>query len=223
MDKENVLACYYNILSNNKEPRLLTEATINRILTKHSNSGFIIVSANRTDKTKKENDMHRNSEVQAELKNTKSLIADIRKSGYSYFPVYGGYKGMDGMVDKYEPSFFITNYKGKTLQDNFDKLFDLGVKICNKYNQDSVLVKAPNDVPKYIDRNGNVVGKEKQNGNVSINRIEKEYFTALYKKDTGTKRMTYDMDFNMYLNPLPCTLNEAMRRQLSNEIIMVEQ
>ena len=189
--------------------------------------------------------MHRNSEVQAELKcnvsevqaelkNTKSLISDIRKSGYSYFPVYCGYKcnvcsthvvhkGTDGMVDKYEPSFFITNYKGKTLQDNFDKLFDLGVKICNKYNQDSVLVKAPNDVPKYIDRNGNVVGKEKQNGNVSINRIEKEYFTALYKKDTGTKRMTYDMDFNMYLNPLPCTLNEAMRRQLSNEIIMVEQ
>lgn len=36
MDKENnVLACYYNILSNNKEPRLLTEVTINRILTKH--------------------------------------------------------------------------------------------------------------------------------------------------------------------------------------------
>lgn len=36
-----------------------------------------------------------------------------------------------------------------------------------------------------------------------------------------------DMDFNMYLNHLPCTLNEAMRRQLSNEIllndIMVEQ
>ena len=157
--------------------------------------------------------MHRNSEVQAELKNTKSLIADIKKSGYSYFPVYGGYKGTDGMVDKYEPSFFITNYKGKTPQDNFDELFDLAVKICNKYNQDSVLVKAPNDVPKYIDRNGNV----------SINRIEKEYFTALYKKDTGTKRMTYDMDFNMYLNPLPCTLNEAMRRQLSNEIIMVEQ
>ena len=31
------------------------------------------------------------------------------------------------------------------------------------------------------------------------------------------------MDFNMYLNPLPCTLNEAMRRQLSNEIIIVEQ
>ena len=35
MDKENnnVLACYYNILSNNKEPRLLTEATIIRKLT----------------------------------------------------------------------------------------------------------------------------------------------------------------------------------------------
>ena len=211
MDKEcnNVLAYYYNILSNNKEPRLLTEATINRILTKHSDSGFIIVSANRTDKTKKEND-----------KNTKSLIADIRKSGYSYFPVYGGYKGTDGMVDKYEPSFFITNYKGKTLQDNFDELFDLAVELCNKYNQDSVLVKAPNDVPKYIDRNGEVVGKEKQNDKVSINRIEQKYFTALYKKDNGTKRMTYDMDFNMYLNPLPCTLNEAMRRQLSNEILL---
>lgn len=212
MDKEcnNVLACYYNILSNNKEPRLLTEATINRILTKHSDSGFIIVSANRTDKTKKEND-----------KNTKSLIADIRKSGYSYFQVYGGCKGMDGIVDKYEPSFFITNYKGKTLQDNFDDLFDLAVKICNKYDQDSVSVKAPNDVPKYIDRNGEVVGKEKQNDKVSINRIEQEYFTALYKKDT--KRFTLDMNFNMYLNPLPCTLNEVMRRQLSNEIIIVEQ
>lgn len=89
--------------------------------------------------------MHRNSEVQAELKNTKSLIVDIRKSGYYYFPVYGGYKcnvcsthvvhkGTDGIVDKYEQSFFITNYKGKTLQDNFDELFDFAVKICNKYN-----------------------------------------------------------------------------------------
>ena len=54
----------------------------------------------------------------------------------------------------------------------------------------------------------------------TINRIEQEYFTALYKKYNGTKRMTYDMDFNMYLNPLPCTLNEAMRRQLSNEILL---
>lgn len=175
MDKEcnNVLAYYYNILYNNKEPRLLTEATINRILTKHSDSGFIIFSANRTDKIKKEND-----------KNTKSLIADIRKSGYSYFPVYCGYNGTDCVIYKYEPSFFITNYKGKTLQDNFDDLFDLAVKICNKYDQYSVLVKAPNDVPKYIDRNGEVVGKEKQNGKVSINRIEQEYFTVLYKKDT---------------------------------------
>lgn len=209
---ESVLSVYYDIYSNEHEPRLLTEATINRILDKHSKTGFIIVSANRSDKSKKEND-----------KNTKSLIEDIKKSGYSYFPVYGGYKGKDGIVDKYEPSFFITNYKKDTLQEDFQPLFDLAIEICGKYNQDSVLIKSPKDKPTYYDRNGNKVGKEKENGEVSVNRLEQEYFTALYRKDTGTKRFSYDMDFNMYMNPLPCTLNEQMRRKLNNEIIIEEE
>lgn len=204
----DVMSKYFNIYSNGNMPQQLSEATINRIIDKHGKNGFIIVSANRSDEDR---DTNKN--------NTLSLINDIKNSGYSYFPVYGGYKGTDGVVDEYEPSFFVANYDRNGNVGDFDKLKSLAAEWCGKYNQDSVLVKSPNDPPIYIDRMGNKVSANSSN-NVSINNPNKEFFTALYKKPQGTNRFTYDINFECYCNPNPCTLNEYMRRKSSGELLI---
>lgn len=207
--EHNVMEEYFDIKSNTHSPSIINEETVNRILDKHAKHGFVIVSANRSDKDKKTNN-----------ENAKKCIAKIRKSGYSYFPVYGGYHDKDNNVkDSYELSFFITNFKGKEAQEDFEPLKKLAIELCKDFDQDSVLVTEPNGKPQYIDRDGKVVGKD-DGGVTSINRIEKEFFTALYKKTDGTNRFTYSMEFEMCVNPQPCTLNERYRRTQNCEIIL---
>ena len=65
---ENVMERYYNIEYNDYRPVLLKETTLDRILIKHGQNGFVCVSANRSDWPKEVND-----------ENTKQLIGDIKK------------------------------------------------------------------------------------------------------------------------------------------------
>lgn len=89
---------YYNISTNQNKPVRIDEITIDRLLNKHGKEGLINISANRSDLSQAEN-----------IINTKSLIADLKDSGYSYLPTYGGYRGKDGVEDDYEPSFIVFN------------------------------------------------------------------------------------------------------------------
>lgn len=197
---------YYNIDNGNKLQKL-NEETLSRIINKHSKDGFIIVSANRSDKSNEENN-----------KNTKSLIADLKKSNYGYFPVYGGYRGTDNMIDTFEPSFIVFNHNKYGEQCEFSDLKLLAIMLCGKYGQDSVMIKEPNSRPYYINREGDIVGKAVDD-NVELNNPNNEYYTSLiksknldYQNPNRLKRFSYNMEFECYANPNPNTLNELRRR-----------
>lgn len=239
---EDVMSRYYGIKANKNAPVRLDEVTLNRILDKHGKNGLIAVSANRSDKDEETN-----------VRNTQSLINDLKSSGYSYLPTYGGYRGTNGVEDSYEPSFVVFNYGVNGEPTDFEGLYEFALEICKKYEQDSVLVKYPNQPPIYVDADGNKVNRTesdkywkndpKQAFFTSLknyNEVDKEVEAKLkgmfktycnknhipqtaenFEKfmndnrnaiDNIGKRYTYDIQFECYVNPMPCQLTEMMRR-----------
>ncbi|MCD8208315.1 MAG: hypothetical protein LUD72_10295 [Bacteroidales bacterium] len=217
---------YYGIDANGCAPQPLNEMYVDRILNKHGNEGLVILSANRTGLDPRINN-----------ENTKKLIADIQRTGRSYIPVYGGYHDDEtGITDSYEPSFIVTNYDREGDVLDFDELKDFAIQMCGKYDQWCVTVKAPDDVPHFYDRNGNIISKN-DTDKVIKNDPTQTYFTSLIKSKNidyahpeRTKRFTYVMDqpdeqakdgvhFECYVNPHPCTLNERRYRDMRGEII----
>lgn len=186
----------------------LDEETLSRIINKHGNNGFVILSANRGDKSGEENN-----------KQTRNLISDLKQSQYSYYPVYGGYHGTDGVVDSYEPSFIVFNYNRKGEQTDFSDLKLFAIRMCGKYNQDSVLIKAPDELPNYVNRVGDVVGHATDDS-VATNDAKAEYYTSMiktrnldYQNPERLKRFTYPIQFECYSHPAPATINELRRRK----------
>lgn len=216
LEGRSVLKEFYEI--NNENPlKPITEETLSRVINKHGNNGFIIVSANRSDKDGKENNI-----------NTRALIADIKAAGFSYLPVYGGYHGQDGVIDAYEPSFIVFCYDRKGTPVEFAVLAEFAKTCCGKYNQDSVLVKAPQAAPVYIDKNGGIVGKATDD-EVDLNNPANEFYTSLiktnnldYKHPERLKRFSYHMAFECFVNPNPNTLNEFRRRKEGNGEVILE-
>lgn len=117
----------------------INETNLNRILKLHFNAGLIIISANRH-----ENNHEQNRSNFEQLKN------DLKNSNFSYFPVYGGFieKSIDGEkpVEVIEPAFIVANYKIATnsIFDNTgEALKQFGIKLSQKYNQESFLFVPP--------------------------------------------------------------------------------
>lgn len=168
---EDVMNRYYGIKSNKNKPVRIDEITLDRVLNKHGQNGMINISANRSDMPKEKND-----------ENTRELISDLKKSGYSYLPTYGGYRGTDGVEDDYEPSFVVFNYDVNGQSGDFNALRLFALQLCAKYNQDSVLVKAPGEAPVYLDKDGNKVNSKESNQTWK-NDPKQEYFTSFKSKD----------------------------------------
>lgn len=215
IEEPDVLREYYDIYSN-AGVRKLDEETLSRVITKHGQNGFVILSANRSDKGGEENNVA-----------TRKLITDLKATSYSYLPVYGGYHGTDGVVDSYEPSFIVFNYDRKGKATDFADLKLFAILMCGKYNQDSVLIKEPNGKPYYADRNGDIVGRATDDS-VELNNPNAEYYTSLiktntldYKNPDRLKRFTYPMTFDCYGNPNPATINELRRRKEGNGEIII--
>ena len=142
-EDEDVMKRYWNInREGNYAPILLEKDTIDRLMRKHGDKGFIIISANRSDESGEYN-----------VQKTQELIADLKLSKYSYLPVYGGRKGKEG-VDNYEPSFIVFNYDKNGNPKNWEPLRRLAIKLCGIYAQDSVFVQSPNESPIYLDAEG---------------------------------------------------------------------
>ena len=208
VDNRTIFKELYNI--DNEYPlQKLNEETLSRIINKHGTDGYIIVSANRSGQPNEINN-----------KNTRNLIIDLKNSHYGYFPVYGGYHGTDGIVDSYEPSFIVFNHKkGSGELGDFSDLKLLAIQLCGKYNQDSVLIKEPNERPYYVNRNGDIVGKATSD-DVDLNNPKNEYYTSLIKTNNldydnpdRLKRFSFPMEFECYMNPCADTLNELRRRK----------
>lgn len=144
------------------------------------------------------------------------MIKNIKRLGFSYTPVYGGYienKGLDNEKEVYERSFVIynRNKEGQTL--NINDLFNFGVELARKYNQESFLFKAPNETPKYITQGGEI--DMEFTDPTSFNDVTKQYFTSLYKDPEKLDRFSFN---ECYINPKAVTYSEGHARFASGEI-----
>jgi hypothetical protein len=187
---------------------LVNESTLNRILSKHYEDGFIILTSYRggDEKTIEQNNK--------DFSDLKKLVVS---KGYSFIPVYGGFienQGSPNETEVREPALLIPNHKvGSIKSHDSDGLIELGVEIVNTYTQDSFLYKpgGGNNDAHYIDKNGDIVMSFK---NKTINDLTRTFFTDLSKRfsDNGktTKRFTFTE--NIYLNKSPKDLNEAKSR-----------
>lgn len=211
---EDVMYRYWGIdRDRNCAPVLIEGITVDRLMKKHGDNGYVILYANRSDEDEDYN-----------TKATQSLISDLKNSGFSYLPSYGGYHGSDNVVDSYEPWFIVFNYNGKGEPQDWNDLYSFALKMCGKYNQDSVYVNAPGEAPNYVDRNGQKTNSHSSKNYVK-NDLSQEYYTSLSSpkeiEDNMSKglqvggRFTSDIQFEnrMYVNPMPCQLSERMRRK----------
>lgn len=201
---------------------VLTETTLNRVVKGHDKDGYIMILACRNDAL--ENPRNEEELIAANNIRTRNLLTDIQRSRYSYIRVYGGYKEEGSDRASVEKSFIVFPYdlKNKTKID-YDEFLEDMISLGRKYNQDSILVKKPYSDPQYFDcRTLEYVGPIFKN--VTLNDIQKEYFTALKKwSDISKKgnsiewkgkpqRFTYE---ESYLdNPPYNNMNRHMRYSL---------
>ena len=212
---EDVMYRYWGInRDENYAPVLIEGITVDRLMKKHGDNGYVILSANRSGKDEDYN-----------TKATQMLIKDLKNSGFTYLPSYGGYHGSDDVIDSYEPSFIVFNYNEKGEPQDWNKLYSFALEMCGKYKQDSVYVNAPGEAPNYIDSNGQKINSHSSKNYVK-NDLSQEYYTSLSsQKKLRTicqkkgfqvgRRFTSDIQFEnrMYVNPMPDQLSERMRRK----------
>lgn len=171
--------------TNNAKLVNINELNAKSLIDRHSKNGYIIISPCRccddfgldekNPKDKIEHNRINNLRI-------KELIDLIKNTNYSYTPTYGGFienKGTPNEQSVYERSFIIYNHDKQGNDCNMEDLVAFGLKLAQKYNQDSFLVKEPNEPPKYITKNGDV--EHKFSNNVSFNDFSKIYFTDLHK------------------------------------------
>ena len=203
---------YYNDGKVNYELRKISvnETSMVGMLTKHSDAGYVVISAFRGEYSFEEN-----------LKRSKQLKDEINKSGYAHIPVWGGYIENEGSPDEREVkerSFVIMNYRKATSTPlpGSDELSEFGRMLCEKYDQETYLYK-PQGKDKtafYIDSTGNVDMKFSA---TSPTKAADVYFTSLVKSyyknaKVNTKSFTYN-EGNIYLAQSPKGMQEAIKRR----------
>ena len=209
---------------NNKHLRSINETNVKRFLERHTSNGYVIISACRgseyfdLDKT---NPQQLNKLNQINNQRTKDLLNDIKKKGFTYTPCFGGFiknKGLENEQEVYEQSFIIYPYK-KDKSFNFQELKDFAIEMCNKYDQDSVLIKAPTENPKCYDDNGDITME--MGNDATFNDITQEYFTDLHKNtsnkiknDTKPTRFTFT---ETYIPLKPQSYSEGVVRYYKGE------
>ena len=208
---EDVMRKYWNI-RHQSAPILLERITVDRLMKKHGDNGFVIVSAHRSDKPDERN-----------TKATQALIQDLKDSGFSYLPTYGGYKGSDGVTDNFEPSFVVFNYDESGNPTEWEDLHRFALDTCAKYEQDSVYVQAPGEAPEYQDEEGNRVNSTSSR-DYAKNDLTQPYFTSMSSPDEISghgktqpvgRRFTSDIQFEsrLYANPMPSSISARRRRK----------
>lgn len=150
----------------------------------------------------------------------KQLRKDIQEAGFSFTPVFGGYRMKETGEESHEPSYVVYCYDRKGQQLDFQDLLKFGLKMCLKYSQESVYVQAPGQPPVYLDYNGNQVNTSSSD-NFKFNRNQEEYFTTTSRDKKSPQRFTADIVFeNMYIPLRPGDYNEKMRRDKQGEYIL---
>lgn len=218
---------FYEGTNNRSLPVPLSETNAQRLINRHSDNGYIIISACRgwsdfgldPDNLADKETLNYKNKIR-----TKSLQNDIQSFGFSYTPCYGGFVenlGTENEDTVYEKSFIVYARK-KDGSVDFDLLKRFGLDMCDKYNQDSVLIKTPGDMPAYYNRNG---GIECQfDGDIAFNDITKTYFTDLYKNTqkgirNGSKPTRFSFT-ETFIAPKPQCYSEGHIRFMRGEIFL---
>ena len=178
-----------------------------QLLDKHSENGYIIVSL-----CNDEDDCVR------------KLITILKKSPWSYMPVYGGFIENKGKVNEtvvYEKSFMIFNYDKKGNPNKLDDLFNFGVELSKKFNQDSFLYHEPGKTPTYYTYGKHIsVFSDK----MKFNDYAEEYFTDLHQhthENSGIPAKVTRFKFiGCYANPKPQVVCTRFMRDKAGEIFL---
>ena len=212
-----------------EDRELLTEANLNRIVNGHDKDGYVIISAHRQDALADSNpDANENELWQENNKRNKKLNSDINSLGYAYIPVYGGYKEEGQDVAQVEKSFIVFPYQRRNNEQvDYETFLSNMMQLGKKYNQDSILVKYPNDDPQYFNLLTNS-WEGKKFKNATLNDAQQIYFTALKgwndinlnKKNRTSwqgkpQRFTYS---ESYLNKSPQSVMSASMRASEGEM-----
>lgn len=196
--------------------KVLTEASLNRLVRGHDKDGYAVLSASRNERTVEENN-----------KCFEQLKKDVKGMGYSYVPVFGGYVETDDNGEKhpvYEKSLYVLpkrkNQNGEFEDKDFDSFVDNMFQLGKKFEQEEILIKYPDEKPAYYF----VKNKQKDmefNG-ASFNDIKSEYFTAMKKWDGENKKGGSPQRFSFkecYLSDQPHTVSGATARSMNGELV----
>ena len=178
-----------------------------QLLDKHSENGYIIVSL-----CNDEDDCVR------------KLITILKKSPWSYMPVYGGFienKGKENETVVYEKSFMIFNYDKKGNPNKLYDLFNFGVELSKKFNQDSFLYHEPGKKPTYYKYGKHIsVFSDK----MKFNDYAEMYFTGLLQNTheySGIPAKVTRFKFiGCYANPKPKVVCTRFMRDKAGEIFL---
>jgi hypothetical protein len=155
----------------------LKESSLSKIF-QHSKDAFIMVSACRNDYDKK-----------MLKQKTNELANDIRKAGLGYIKTVGGYieDGDENGIPVIEMSFFVP-YNNSITPEEFK---NLAIKWCNKYNQDTVLLKMPKeDTINYINKQGDI--EMTFNDTKLDDKMIQQYFSYLVKSNHKGRRFYFE-------------------------------
>lgn len=180
---------------------------LHQLLDKHSENGYIIVSL-----CNDEDDCIR------------KLITILKKSPWSYMPVYGGFienKGEENETVVYEKSFMIFNYDKKGSPNKLDDLFNFGVELSKKFNLDSFLYHEPGKKPTYYKYGKHIsVFSDK----MKFNDYAEMYFTGLHQNTheySGIPAKVTRFKFiGCYANPKPQVVCTRFMRDKAGEIFL---
>jgi len=190
--------------------RLITEMSLNRLLSKHFVDGFIIITADKS---------YIDDPKIAKVR-FKELKRDVANAGYSYVPVWGGYKetnittGIKNDAASFEMGILVPNQKvgNSDMSYDIDRLKELGIKLSGKYDQESFLYKPKGNENKayWIDRNGKI---DYIFNNVSVNDLAQEFFTKIkHGKNSVKADRRFSFMNEIYMNHAPYTAREAYGR-----------
>ena len=212
--------CYNENTGNRADLVSLNEVNARSLIDRHTADGYVIVSPCRggADFGLDPNDP-RQKEMLADInhKRVKEFVGILKQTDFSYTPVYGGFienKGKENEENVYERSFVVYNHHKDESVGDFGELYQFALDMARKYNQDSVLIQEPNDKPKYITKDNEIVYEF--DGDFTFNDIQQRYFIDLHKGCSST-RFSF---LESYINPKPQCYGERFRRDMNGEIFL---
>ena len=209
----------------------LDETTMTALQGKYMESGFIVITSDRTCQAELGLPYGApcppGAEEEQEVKNQQnreSMKQEIRAAGFGFTPVIGGYKeklvdpetGEESRVDTDKPEHgFLVMAQPDRPGLGIEDLKTLAMDLSHKYNQDVFFFKPPNAETTdafYLKRDGSVDMTFKD---FKFGDLEQEYYTQLGKgseKHHPQKRFTGIMESMMVPMP-PANATEARSRR----------